>query len=171
MKKTLITLTLLAAMAGGVLAPSLAGRASAAVHSRSHAAAFDKTRFVAHLGVAIFAVHHVYKKYQSGSFNKGAPHRARSIVANGALLLIGYHEAKLAYTIAQSSKSKTLRAVIAPLNGLVGDLNRVGSTFKRGTYNAGGVSTLNREAQTVSGASAGAGYAVKDRPTALPAGA
>lgn len=154
-----------------MVAPSLASRASAAEPAKSHAAAFDKTRFALHLGAAFFAVHHVYKRYQQGAFKKGAPHRTRTIIANGALLLIGYHEAKVAYGIAQRSNSKTLHALIAPLNAFVGGMGSVGNRLHSGQYSARDVSTLDRQANLASSASTSAGYIVKDQPMALPAAA
>ncbi len=171
MKKLLLTVVLAAVLLVGAIVPSFAGRASASSQTQSHAAAFDKTRFALHLGVAFFAVHHVYQKYQAGAFNKNAPHRVRSIFANGAVLLIGYHEAKVAYGIAQGSNSKTLQAVIAPLNALTNSLHTVGNKLNHGQFQAGDMAALNGQTNLVGSASSRAGYSVKDRPMTMPSGA
>lgn len=171
MKRTFIALALAATLLSGVLSPSLAGRASAASHSRAHPAVFDKTRFLIHAGVAFFAVHHVYKQFKAGSFKSGAPHRVRSIIANGALLLIGYHEAKVAYGIAQKSNSKTLQAVVAPLNALSNSLGAVGNKFKKGQYSDSDVSSLETQTSTVGSLASKGGYNITDRSVPLPSGA
>lgn len=170
MKRTLIALALVAALLSSAVAPSFAGRANAASHTRAHAALFDKTRFLLHAGIAFFAVHHVYKKYKAGAFNSGAPHRVRTIVANGALLLIGYHEAKVAYGIAEKSNSKTLHAVIAPLNALTASLGAIGAKFKKGQYSSSDVTSLESQTDSVGSVSSKAGYTITDHSVPLPSG-
>src|SRR5947209_7200551 len=100
MKRTVLAITLVFALCAGVLAPSRAVPVSAHV-AHSHPAAFDKTRFVAHLAAAYFAFHHfVWKPYKDGKL-----HGFHLLTyAKAALaLLFAYHEVKKAYDIAKAS--------------------------------------------------------------------
>src|SRR5579871_6239323 len=107
MNTRLVALLLIGALLAGVLSPAHAGRVSAApaqsrivaVHIQAPAAVFDKTRFVAHLAVAAFLIHYVYKKYKQGKL--GVTHIFTDLKA-AAAALIAYHEMKVAYSIAQS---------------------------------------------------------------------
>src|SRR5690242_21080147 len=123
MKRRIIVLALMGSLLIGVLSPAAAGRVSAApersqvaaVHTQAHAAAFDKTRFVAHLAVSAFLIHYIYKKYKEGKL--GRFHIFTDLKA-AAAALIAYHELKVAYGIAKGSNSKTLQALVAPINAL-----------------------------------------------------
>ena len=73
MKSKLIVLGLLALLLAVVAPPQVVGRASAvpaapaAGSVQAHAAIFDKTRFLLHVGLAYYAFHHfVYKRYKEG---------------------------------------------------------------------------------------------------------
>ena len=67
---------LIAAFIGAVLAGSVT----------PSFAFLDKTRFVAHLGIAYFCFHHwVLKPYQQGAFAGGAPHRISTIIKGSEL--------------------------------------------------------------------------------------
>jgi glucan phosphoethanolaminetransferase (alkaline phosphatase superfamily) len=143
-KRTLIVLTLLVALVTGVLAPRSASPASAApaashaasVHTHANSAAFDKTRFVLHLAFAAFLIHYIYKKYKEHKLG-GFRHIVTDIKAAAAALL-AYHEIKVSYDIAKTSKSKTLQLLIAPINKLVNGFNDLKSRLAHGD-----TSTLN----------------------------
>jgi hypothetical protein len=130
----------------------------AAVHTQSHAAAFDKTRFLAHLAVAAFLVHYVYKKYKAGKL--GRTHLITDVKAAAAALL-AYHEMKTAYGIAKSSNSKTLRAVIAPISALTGTLSAMSSKLKHGDTSQ--ISTANSQESSLQSTAGKNGYSYKDQ--------
>ena len=112
MKRRLLVLTILAALVFGVTSPTLAssvsaapaGSHAAAVHTHSHPAVFNRTKFVLHLAVAAFLIHYIYKKYKEHKL--GRFHIFTDIKA-AAAGLIAYHELKVAYGIAKSSNRST----------------------------------------------------------------
>lgn len=166
MKLRLIVLLLMSALLVGVLSPAVAGRVSAApqqsrvavVHANSHAAAFDKTRFLAHLAVAAFLVHYIYKKYKQGKL--GRTHIFTDIKA-AAAALFAYHEMQKAYSIAKTSNSKTLQALIAPINGLTSTLGAMSSKLKHGDTSQ--ISAANSQENLLQSTAGKSGYAYKDQ--------
>lgn len=165
MKRKLIVVVLLGALLTAVFAPALAGNARAATHARTHAAAFDKTRFLLHLGFAYFAFHHwVWKPYKAHKL--GRLHLVTTIKA-GLALLFAYHEVKVAYGIAKGSKSKTLQLIIAPMNKLGDAFHAVGNKLKKGDVSNSDLNSLNTQAtglQTLSGSN---GYPITDKQTKI----
>jgi hypothetical protein len=165
MRRRLLILTILAALVFGVTAPTLAGKANAApagshaaaVHSQSHPAAFDKTKFVAHLGVAAFLIHYIYKKYKQGKL--GRTHIFTDVKA-AAAGLFAYHELRVAYNTAKNSNSKTLHVLIAPINGLINAVNSAVSKLKHG--DTSGINSLNTDTATLSTTASANGFAFKD---------
>lgn len=175
MKSKIIVLTLLTALLVSVVAPSFTGRVHAAtpVAGVTHAnpAFLDRTRFLLHAGIAFFAIHHEYKRYKEGYFSAGAPHRVSNIVKAAAVLLIGYHEAKVAYGIAEKSNSKTLHALASPINLLVSELSSVRARFSKGQFSATDMQMLNNSTNTINGESRGNGTGtINDVSTPLPSG-
>ena len=169
MKRTIIALTLIAALLGSAAAPSLAGSAHAANRANSHPALFDKTRFVLHMGFAYFAFHHfVWNRYKEGAFKPGAPKRIRNIIKAGIALLFAYHEVKVSYDIAAKSDSKTLHALISPLQKLGTTMSAIGAKFKRGQYSDADVTSLNGSADAFQGLANKDGYGFKDRTVPIP---
>jgi hypothetical protein len=169
MRKQLLVLGLLGALLMGALSPALAGTVSAAPavqsHSQAHAALFDKTRFVFHLGLAYFAFHHfVYNPYKAGSFKAGASHRTTSILKAGAALLVTYHELKVAYGIAKGSNSGVLHTLIKPMTGLINTANRVATKLKGGQYNDAEVKSTIDSANAFSRQATHNGISIKDIP-------
>jgi len=177
MRKHFVVLTLLVALLASVALPGFSGTASAAApaaapaaaHVQSHAAIFDRTRFVFDMGFAVFAFHHfVYKRYQAGAFKKGAADRGRHIVEAGLALAFAYFEVHKAYGIAQKSNSKTLHALIAPINKLGSEFNKLGSKFHGGSYSDSDVKSLNSATSGVQSQSSKAGYKIIDRFIPIP---
>src|ERR671937_2281271 len=124
MRQKFVLLGLLAALLLAVVSPSLAGPTSAAApaervatSAQTHPAFLDKTRFLLHAGAGFYAFHHfVWARYKSGGFSSSDPHQKSNIVKAGIALLFTWHEMKMAYDIANKSKSKTLQVLVAPLN-------------------------------------------------------
>jgi hypothetical protein len=167
MKRHIVILTLIVALLASVVAPPLAGQTSAAapaqnhpaaVHNDSHASAFDKTRFLAHLAVAAFLVHYIYKKFKQGKL--GRFHILTDIKAAIAALL-AYHEIKKAYDIAKTSKSKTLQLLIAPITALTSTLGAMASKLKHGDTSQ--ISTANGQENLLQSTAGSNGFGYKDQ--------
>jgi hypothetical protein len=179
MRHKFVLLGLLAALLLAVAAPSCAGRTSAAApvapgatSAQTHAAVLDKTRFLAHAGIAFFIIHHEYHRYKQGYFSAGDPHRVRHLVVAAAALAIGVHEAKVAYGIAQKSNSKTLHALASPFASLATTVDGIRAKFARGQGNAADLATLNSMAGTINNTSSSSDIgAIKDKSVLLPSGA
>jgi hypothetical protein len=179
MRHKFVTLGLLAALLLTVVSPSFAGRTSAAApaapaatSSQSHAAIFDKTRFLAHAGVGFYAFHHfVWARYKNGGFSASDPHRKSNIVKAALALLFAYHEFKVAYGIASKSNSKTLHALIAPLSQLGVAVNTVATKLKGGQYSDADIQSLNDNVNSFGKVSASDGYTIKDRAVPVPGAA
>lgn len=166
MKRRILALTLLVALVTGVAAPQLAGQASAAttVHStavHSHAAAFDKTKFVFHLGAAYFAFHHfVYNPYKAGTLNR---HHIFNLIKGAAALAFAYHEVHTAYTLAQGSNSKTLHVLIAPMNALANSFAALKAKVRGGSYSSSDITGLNSQANSFQSMAGKNGFAFHDQ--------
>jgi hypothetical protein len=176
MRHKFVTLGLLAALLLAVVSPSFAGRTSAAVPAapaatatQSHPAILDKTRFLLHAGAGFYAFHHfVWARYKNGGFSASDPHRKSNIVKAALALLFAYHEFKVAYGIAYKSNSKTLHALIAPLNQLGGAVNTVATKLKGGQYSDADIESLNDNINSFGKVSASDGYTIKDRAVSIP---
>jgi hypothetical protein len=146
---------LVAALLAGSFAPSYAF--------------LDKTRFVAHLGIAYFAFHHfVWKPYKDGSFESGAPHRVSTIVKGGIALLFAVHEVKVADKIAKTSSDPLLQKLDAGLTGLTTQFGTIGAKLKSGNFDPKDIEGLNTATNGVSTAAAADGATIKDVPVAIP---
>lgn len=177
MRRNFIVLTLLVALLASVALPGFSGTAGAAApaaapaaaHVQSHAALFDKTRFLLHMGVAVFAFHHfVYNRYKAGAFKKGAKSRVRYIIEAGVALLFAAHEVSVSYGIAKGSNSKTLHALIAPISKLGGEFNKLGKKFHGGSYSDSDVKSLNSATSGVQSQSSKSGYNIIDKSFPIP---
>lgn len=177
--RTLAVLALVFALLAGVSAPAFAGHASAttaalpaASRAQTHAAFLDKTRFLAHAGIAFFAIHHEYKRFREGYFASSARHRTRNIVVAAAVLLIAYHEAKVAYGIAEKSHSKTLHALVKPFDALVTEIEAVRGRFTKGDASSSDLASLNNDTTSINHQSAQTDVGtIHDVSTPLPSGA
>jgi hypothetical protein len=164
-KRLSIVLVLIAALLVGVVSPNLAGQVSAApagshaaaVHTQSHPAAFDKTKFVLHLAVAAFLIHYIYNKYKQHKL--GRLHIFTDIKA-AAAALIAYHELRVAYDLANKSNSKTLHVLVAPINALLTAINSTISKLKHGDTSS--VSSLNGSEGGFATLAAKNGFGFKD---------
>ncbi len=166
MKNTIFVLVLMAGLATGVAAPQAAGHASAAAIApstavSSHPAAFDKTKFVFHLGAAYYAFHHfVYNPYKAGTLNRN--HKV-NLVKAGLALAFAYHEVHTAYTLAQGSHSRTLHLLTLPMSALANRFQALKSKISGGTYSAGDMSGLNSQANGFQSLAGRTGYSFHDQ--------
>jgi len=129
----------------------------------------DKTRFVAHLGVAYFCFHHwVLKPYQAGDFQSGAPHRISTIVKGGAALLFAVHEVRVAEKIAHNSPDPLLQKLDGGLTSLMGSFSTVGQNLKSGHFNPSDIDGLKTAAEGLAAKAGMSGFNIKDIPVKLP---
>jgi hypothetical protein len=136
---------------------------------RPSEAFLDKTRFVAHLGVAYFCFHHwVLRPYEAGSYASGAPHRFSTIVKGGAALLFAVHEVRVAQRIAEKSNDPLLQKLDGGLTDLTSSFGTVGQKLKSGNFSADDVRALESQTNIFGSRSAAAGAPVKDVPVAVP---
>lgn len=185
MKIKLFAIGLFALLMVSIAGPSFTGRASAAVRTvpvasapAAHNQAFcDRTCFLFDMGIAFFAIHHVYKKYQQGYYASGTSGRTKHIIAAGVVLLIAVNRLNAAYKRANESNSKTLHALVSPINALLGKAKGTYGTFngKNGNVDPSTVDSslqgLNSQSSQLGSQANGAGYNIKDISTPLPAGA
>lgn len=136
-------------------------QAPVASHVGAHSLGFDKTRFVAHLAVAAFLVHYIYKKYKQGKL--GRAHIFTSIKAALAALL-AYHEIKKAYDIASTSSSKTLQILVSPIKALTGTLSAMASKLRHGDTSQ--IPTSETQESLLSSVAGKDGFGYKDQQPA-----
>jgi hypothetical protein len=129
----------------------------------------DKTRFVAHLGIAYFCFHHwVLKPYEAGSFASGAPHRTSAIVKGGVALLFAVHEVKVSEKIAHNSKDPLLQKLDGGVASLESSFGAIGQRLKSGQFSPQDVAGLKTATTSVANDAAAGGATIKDVPVALP---
>ncbi len=129
----------------------------------------DKTRFVAHLGVAYFCFHHwVMRPYEAGAFTGGAPHRVSSLVKGGAALLFAVHEVKVSEKIARKSNDPLLQKLVASVSGLSTSFASVGQRLKSGQFSPSDAQGLSSLTSALGSSAAAAGAPIKDVPVTLP---
>ena len=154
-KRIVLTVLLTLAMLLGALSPA--------------PAFLDKTRFLAHLGVAYFVFHHwVMNPYHEGSFAQGAPHRTAAIVKGGIALLFAVHEVRVSEKIAQKSKDPLLQKLNAGVAALENSFLSVGRKMKGGRFSDQDVSALSSQTSSVDAQAAANGAKIKDVPVAVP---
>lgn len=129
----------------------------------------DKTRFVAHLGIAYFCFHHwVLKPYTEGAFANDAPHRTATIVKGGVALLFAVHEVQVAQKIAHESKDPLLQKLDGGVGALATSFSTIGQKLKGGTFDPHDVDLLKTVTGAVTTGAAADGAKIKDIPAPLP---
>ena len=136
--------------------------------STSHAI-LDKTRFVAHLGVAYYAFHHWdLQPYKAGKFTAGAAGRTAAMVKGGLALAFAAHEISVAKKIADKSHDPLLMKLDASLGGLSSKMSSIGSGLKSGNLNPADIQSLENDTNTLSGSAAASGQQIKDIAAPIP---
>jgi hypothetical protein len=129
----------------------------------------DKTRFVAHLGIAYFAFHHwVIRPYEQGAFASGAPHRVSSIVKGGVALLFAVHEVDVAERIAATSPDPLLHRLSGAVIALGATFAAVGDRFKSGHFNPSDITSAQGATNSLSGLASAAGIPITDKAVPIP---
>jgi hypothetical protein len=155
-----LSLTLLFGVLFASTAPTYA-----APRTHAHAALFDKTRFLLHMGLAFGAFHHwVYKPYKAHAFSKGASGRTKTIIKAALASLFAAHEVKKAYDIAKGSSSPTLQKLVAPIAKFNTALSNLGNKLKKNpaSYTDALVNNANGPANLISSEASKGGYGIKD---------
>ena len=129
----------------------------------------DKTRFIAHLGVAYFCFHHwVLRPYEQGAFAAGAPHRTATIVKGGLALLFAWHEVNVAKKVADHSSDPLLRKLDGSLGVLTSSFGSIGQKLKSGQFDPKDVTSLTAITGAFKNQAAAGGADIKDVPVAVP---
>jgi hypothetical protein len=129
----------------------------------------DKTRFLAHLGVAYFCFHHwVLAPYREGAFASGAPHRTAALVKGGLALLFAVHEVRVANDIAQKSNDPLLHKLDSAVAGLTGAFGAIGAKMKAGRFDPSDADSLNDQTSRVGHDASANGATIKDVPVSIP---
>ncbi|MBZ9711810.1 hypothetical protein [Deinococcus multiflagellatus] len=136
--------------------------------STSHAL-LDKTRFVAHLGVAYYAFHHwVLAPYTAGKFASGASGRMGALAKGGLALLFAAHEVNVAGKVAHNSPDPLLQKLDGELAKVQGAFGEVGNRFKQGQFSEADVRALESATGALSQGSAAAGQPIRDIAAPIP---
>ena len=137
--------------------------------TRPAPAFLDKTRFIAHLGIAYFVFHHwILKPYEQGSFASGAPHRTASLVKGGVALLFAVHEVHQAEKVAAHSKDPLLQKLNAGALALAGTFASVADRMKHGQFSQSDLGSLQNATDTEQTTAQQNGVTIKDVPAAIP---
>lgn len=182
MRRTILALILSAMLVIGIAGPSSAASLPAAsarisaqqtitasaitlpaVRTASHPAFFDKTRFLGHMGLALYVFHHfVYARYKSGGFASGASGRTGNFVKAALALAFTYHELKVSYDIANKSNSSVLHAVVSPLNALLGKVSNVHDQLKGNNLNPSALDDLNNSTSSLTSTAKSNGLGINE---------
>ncbi|MGI8747917.1 MAG: hypothetical protein ACR2J4_06170 [Deinococcus sp.] len=132
-------------------------------------AILDKTRFVAHMGVAYYAFHHfVWNPYTQGRFAKEAGGKLGGVAKAGLAMLFAVHELKVAEKIAHNSHDPLLQKLDAGVGRLTGSFASVGQGLKSGTLDPSTLEGLNSDVSSVGQTSAAGGHPINDVPIHVP---
>ncbi len=136
--------------------------------STSHAI-LDKTRFVAHLGVAYYAFHHwVLTPYKVGQFRQGSAGKTGALVKGGLALVFAAHEVNVAERVARNSHDPLLRKLDAQLVNLKGSFANVGNKMQKGQLDPADVRALDSATSAIGQTSAAAGQPIRDIAAPIP---
>jgi hypothetical protein len=137
------------------------GGTSASGQTTTGGTSFAKTKFVFHTGLAIGAFHHwIYKPFKAGVFSHALSHKL-AIVKAALAALFTYHELKLAYHDAQSSK--LLRPLVAPISFVITKVNALAAKIKGGqTPASADVSGVESGVGSITSAASAAGAPITE---------
>jgi hypothetical protein len=106
------------------------GGSSASGQTTTGGTSFAKTKFVFHVGLAIGAFHRwIYKPFKAGAFSHPLTHKL-TILKAALAAVFTYHELKLAYHDAQSSK--ILRPLVSPIGLVITGVSALAAKIKGG---------------------------------------
>lgn len=132
-------------------------------------AILDKTRFVAHLGVAYYAFHHwVMQPYKQGQFSKGSSGQVGHLAKAGLALLFAAHEVNVAEKVAHNSHDPLLQKLDGQLVNLQSSFSSIGNHMKQGQFSEADVQSLDQATTSIGQTSADGGQPIRDVTTPIP---
>ncbi len=158
------TLTLMKKGATLVLATSLL---IAAPLQQAQASAFEKAKFVFHLGVAAYAFNHwVWQPYRTYKFKQGAPGQRTAVIKAGVALVFAATQVNAAIKMTQNSADPFLKNIGGLLPDLSKTLATVGANLQNGKFDEAGIQKLNTATTNLLDQAQQQGHPI--RPVAAP---
>lgn len=139
----------------------------AAPAQQAQATAFEKAKFVFHLGAAYYAFNTwVWKPYRQYQFQVGAPNQRANIVKGGLALAFAAYQVNSAIKMTRNTQDPFLRKIGSLLPGYQKSLTQVGNSLKDGRFDERGIQNLNRSTTRLLDSAQGQGQVI--RPVAVP---
>lgn len=134
---------------------------------QAQATAFEKAKFVFHLGAAYYAFNTwVWKPYRQYKFQVGAPGQRGNIVKGGLALAFAAYQVNAAIKMTRNTQDPFLKKIGGLLPNFSKSLTAVGNDLKRGRFDEAGIQNLNRQASTLLNTAESQGQVI--RPVAVP---
>lgn len=139
----------------------------AAPVQQAQATAFEKAKFVFHLGVAAYAFNTwVWKPYRSYKFKVGAPGQRSAIIKAGVAMVFAATQVNAAYKMTQNSADPFLKNIGSLLPDFSRTLATVGANMQNGRFDEAGIQKLNTTTQNLMNQAENQGHPI--RPVAAP---
>lgn len=139
----------------------------AAPTQTAQATAFEKARFVFHLGAAYYAFNTwVWKPYRQYKFQTGAPGQRSAIVKAGLALAFAAYQVNSAIKMTRNTNDPFLQRIGSLLPGYSKSLTQVGNSLKNGQFDEQGIQNLNTQTTYLLNTAEGQGQTI--RPVAVP---
>ncbi|BDP42847.1 hypothetical protein DAETH_28160 [Deinococcus aetherius] len=139
----------------------------AAPVQQAQATAFEKARFLFHLGAAYYAFNTwVLRPYRQYKFQTGAPGQRSAIVKAGLALGFAAYQVNSAVKLTRNTNDPFLARIGSLLPGYQKSLTSVGNTLKSGQFDEQGIQNLNTQTSTLLNAAESQGQRI--RPVAVP---
>ncbi|MBB5234411.1 hypothetical protein [Deinococcus budaensis] len=139
----------------------------AAPAQQAQATAFEKAKFVFHLGVAYYAFNTwVWRPYREYRFQTGAPGQRANIVKAGVALAFAAYQVNSAIKMTRNTQDPFLQKIGSLLPGYQKSLTQVGNSLKNGRFDERGIQNLNRSTTRLLESAQSQGQVI--RPVAVP---
>jgi hypothetical protein len=139
----------------------------AAPAQQAQATAFEKARFVFHLGAAYYAFNTwVLRPYRQYKFQTGAPGQRGNIVKAGLALGFAAYQVNSAIKMTRNTQDPFLQKIGSLLPGYRKSLTQVGNSLKSGRFDEQGIQNLNTATNNLLNTAEGQGRTI--RPVAVP---
>nr|WP_246580599.1 hypothetical protein [Deinococcus aestuarii] len=139
----------------------------AAPAQQAQATAWEKARFLFHLGAAYYAFNTwVLRPYREYKFQAGAPGQRSAIVKAGLALGFAAYQVNSAIRLTRNTQDPFLARIGSLLPGYQKSLTQVGDNLKRGRFDEQGIQNLNVSTNRLLNAAEGQGQRI--RPVAVP---
>ncbi|UQN05413.1 hypothetical protein [Deinococcus sp. QL22] len=133
----------------------------------AEATAFEKAKFVFHLGAAYYAFNTwVWKPYRRYEFQVGAANQRINIIKAGGALLFAAFQVNAAIKMTRNTQDPFLTKIGGLLPNFSKSLTAVGNTLKTGQFDEQGIQKLNQSTVTLLDTAQSQGQVI--RPVAVP---